>query len=151
MKKSDIHILVFAAMTLVLGGALEELLPRFCGVGFPVLLAVSDTGAARRSFFAAVLFAAVAGAFEDALSGLPALTGVVFFILAVLLVRSARFGRFASALTFPLCQIWTWLWVSDVGGSVFVRLLVAAPLGLVTSYVADIVIRFVERRFALVD
>lgn len=138
-------------MALVLGGALEEMLPRACGVGFPILLAIAETAAPRRSVFAAVSFAIAAGAFEDALSGLPALTSATYFVVAVLLVRWARYGCYMTAVTFPVCQMWTWLWVSSLGGSVFVRVLAAIPLGLVASFAVDLAVRFVERRFALVD
>lgn len=149
--RNSFHIFAFSVLALVFGGVTEELSPRFFGIGFPVLLSLAETTARRRSLFAAIAFAAAAGAFEDAISGLPVLTSVTVYISAVLFVRWSCCGRYVTAVTFPLCQAWMWLWLPDLSGSVFVRLLVAVPLGAVTSLAVDLVVRHVERRFALVD
>ena len=59
--KSDIVQLVFALLVLAFGGALEELLPHFVGVGFPILLMSALFVAPRRRAIPAILFAIAAG------------------------------------------------------------------------------------------
>ena len=90
--KGDLVQLAFALIVLVLGGALEDMLPHFLGVGFPVLLMSALFVAPRRSAVPAVLFGMAAGGCEDALSGLPFAASVSFFALAALVSRSKRYA-----------------------------------------------------------
>ena len=80
--------LVIAVLALVFAAAGEELLPPCLGVGFPLLLAAAVAMARRRPSVTAVFFAVAAGAFEDALSSLPPLTSVGFFLFAAIAARS---------------------------------------------------------------
>jgi len=117
----------------MLGCAAEEMLPKPFGVGFPVLLAAVQFFASRRPLPAALIFAAAAGAVEDALSSLPAMTSVGYFSATALLVRRTGFPRLAIAMTYPAYQLWLRLWVPGIGGGVFHRTLVALPLGVATA------------------
>ena len=121
---------------LVLGGGFEELLPKFFGVGFPVLLALVAVVAAYRGAVGALLFAVAAGAVEDALGGLPLFVSVAFFSLTALVVRRAGFPRAAATLASPLYHLWLGIWLSDLNGSVFTRMLMAVPIGFVTACAA---------------
>ena len=91
--KSD--LLTFLAMVfgVVLGGAAEELLPKFAGVGAPVLLSICLVGAQGRSVFAAGLLAVAAGVFEDTLSGLPFFLSASYFLAGAVLVRFGGLSR----------------------------------------------------------
>ena len=59
---NDIAQLTLSLLVLIFGAGLEELLPKFFGVGFPVLLCAAMYFACRRSASRMVLFAIAAGA-----------------------------------------------------------------------------------------
>ena len=147
--KKDLSQIVFALMVLVFGGALEELLPKFVGVGFPVLLMSALFIAPRRRAVPSVLFAIAAGGCEDALSALPFAASVCFFAVAALVARTPRLSFIAMAFAHPLFEAWLWLWrgAADVG--VFSRITVAAPLGLVTAPLVAAALGWLERRAAI--
>ena len=138
------------ALVLVFGGAAEELLPRFLGVGFPVLLAASQWFAVRRcGAIQPLLFALAAGAMEDALSSLPAMTGSGFFVLWAAAVRWVRLPRGAMLLAYPIFQVWLYLWVAGLQGGIFNRLLLALPLGLATEFAAGAALVWVAGKAAI--
>ena len=141
---------MYAALVLVFGGAAEELLPKVLGVGFPVLLAAALFLSARRSLPSALLFAVAAGALEDALCGLPAVTSIGFFTLAALACRLPWTSWTGAALAFPLYQAWLWLWLPALNGSIFNRLLLAFPFGAVTAVATGFVLVWLERK-AVID
>ena len=95
--------LAFSLVVLCLGAGAEELLPKALGVGFPVLLMAAQVVAVRWSLAAAMVFAVAAGGLEDALSSLPPMTSVSFFLLAVALVRRSDLPLAASLRTYPAC------------------------------------------------
>ena len=90
---------VLAVLVLVSGAAFEEMLPRAFGVGVPVLLAAVLSLSARQVGPFALAFAVVAGAVEDALSALPPMTSVSYFLAAALLLRRFGSARFVPAVT----------------------------------------------------
>lgn len=139
---------VLAVLVLVSGAALEELLPRVFGVGVPVLLMAVLFLSIRQAGPSALAFAVVAGAVEDALSSLPPMTSVSWFIAAALLLR--RFGSawFVPALAYAGYQVWLSIWVASIGGDVFKRVLLACPVGLATGFVFDVVLAWVFRKAA---
>jgi len=141
----------FAILTLVFGASAEELLPKICSVGFPVLLVSVQFVAVRRPIVSAALFAIVAGAFEDSLSSLPVMTSVSFFLSVTLLTRWCDLPRGVSVLTYPLYQFWLILWVFGLAGNVFSRVLVSVPVGLLTAFVVWALLAWVERGAALDD
>lgn len=137
-------------MVLVLGGGLEEFLPKVLGVGFPVLLTAAQVLAqASRSSSQAVSLALLAGAFEDALSSLPPMTSVSFFLLSALLVRQVGFPLAATALTYPSYQLWLSIWTRVPGGEVFNRLLLSVPVGVVTAFAVGVVLGWTRKEAAI--
>lgn len=137
-------------IVLVVGGAAEELLPQFLGVGFPILLAAAQGIAVRRiGSLQAMLFAIAAGAMEDALSSLPAMTGIGFFLLWAVVTRWARLPRGAMLLAYPIFQVWLYLWVAGLQGGIFNRLLLALPIGLATEFGVGVALDWVARKAAI--
>ncbi len=149
MKKKHIAQLALALIVLVFGGALEDMLPHFLGVGFPVLLMSAIYVAPRRHAASAVLFAIAAGGCEDSLSSLPFASSVCFFAFAAFVSRTPRIAFAAMAFAHPLYEAWLWLWrgAADVG--VFSRMAVAAPVGLVTAPLVAAALWWLERRAAI--
>lgn len=148
MRNSPL-IFVFSVLTLVIGAALEEIFPKVADVGFPVLLVAVQFMAARRPAFAAAVFAVAAGAMEDAVSSLPVMTSVSYFLAVTALVKWSEFPRGAIVLTYPFYQVWLWLWVSFPGFNVFRRVLVSLPVGIFAAFVTGAVLVWAERRAAL--
>ena len=72
---------------------------------------------------------AAAGAFEDALSSLPPLTSVGFFLFAAIAARSSLTPAPALFAAYPLYQLWLSVWIAESGGGVFWRTLAALPVG----------------------
>lgn len=145
MKNSSIRF-VLALLTLVIGAAAEELLPKFLGVGFPVLLSAIPVVALQRPIALPVLYALAAGGMEDAISGLPLLTSASFFLVVTALSRWTHLPYPLALLAYPVYQVWLRLWCSDLQGSVFGRCLLALPVGAVTFAVVVAVLRTVERK-----
>ena len=132
MKSKLVHLL-FVFLALVLGAALEDMLPSFGGVKFPVLLGLAAAAAASDDQAPVwVMTAVAAGAFEDALAGQPALTAVVFFTAVALGVRLTRLPQAWTVVAYPAYQLWAGLLVTGSGGGVFGRFLVAFPVGALT-------------------
>lgn len=136
--RSNLLQLAFGLIVLVLGAGAEEVLPKFSGVGFPVLLA--SVQALARGFGSmplVVAFTVLSGAFEDSLSSLSPMTSVCYFLVSALLARRLGFPRLLILLTYPCYQLWLSVWTSGLGGTLFVRLLLAVPLGAVTVAAVD--------------
>ena len=146
--KSDAVQIVLALLVLVVGGAVEELLPKFAGVGFPVLMSATVFMATRRRIPMAICFAIAAGAAEDALSGLPPATSASFFLVVAALAKWSEFPHGALVMAYPVYQGWLRLWAGAVYGSVFYRALIAVPLGLATAFATWAVLAWAERSAA---
>jgi len=104
--QNSFQYLIFSLFVLVVGVAFEELLPKFLGVGFPVLLSAVYCVSERRDPMVAVLFAIVAGGMSDAVSSLPPMTSSGFFMLVVLLTRISPFPILLMVALYPLYQVW---------------------------------------------
>ena len=143
--RSNFLSLVFAVVVLCIGAGVEEMLPKFLGVGVPALLAASLVMSVRRPV-EAVLFAIAAGAAEDAISSLPAMTSVSFFLMAAAVVRKAGL---ASLLMYPAYQAWLFVWTSSPGGGFFGRVLLALPVGIVTALAVGAALGWAERKAAV--
>ena len=139
---------VFALFALVLGAALEELLPEVLGVGVPVLMAATAFMALRRPEIAALPFAVLAGAAEDALSALPPMTSVSYFLGVALLARFLGRSGALMAVVYPLYQIWLAVWLPGIGGGVFARVLLSCPVGFATAYAVDWALTWFSRKAA---
>jgi len=141
---------VFGFVLLVLGAGAEEILPKFLGVGFPFLLTtVQALAAGRGNVPVLIALAMAAGALEDALSSLPFLASVSYFILVVLTVRNVGLPRLLTVLTYPCFQLWLALWTSGSGVGIFSRLLVSLPLGVLTAVVVGRVHDWARRKGAV--
>ena len=147
--KKDLAQIVFALMVLVFGGALEDILPKFIGVGFPFLLMSAIFIAPRRGVVSAVLFAIAAGGCEDSLSSLPFAASVCFFTIAALAARTVHVSFVVMAVAYPLYQTWLWLWRGAGDGGVFGRFAAAVPLGLVTAVAVSAALFWLERLAAI--
>lgn len=148
MKNRHIQ-LTLALIALIVGGALEEMLPKALGVGFPILLSLVQLTAARRTTLAMLLFALAAGAVEDAISSLPSFTSVSYFLAVAILARWANVPRVAMVFTYPVYQLWLTVWAADLQGGVFGRMLIAVPFGAITAYATVMVILFTEAKVAI--
>jgi len=141
---------VFGFVLLVLGAGLEELLPKVLGVGFPLLLtAVQALSVVIGSFPVVFVLAVVAGALEDALSSLPFLASVSYFIIVALSVRVIGMPRFSVVLTYPCYLLWLALWTSGSGVGIFSRLLMSLPVGGITAFVIGTVVAWVGGKGAV--
>lgn len=149
--KNDLASLAFALLALVFGGALEEVLPHFVGVGLPVLLMAVLFVAPRRRVAPALVFAIAAGGCEDALSGLPFAASVSFFAACALAARTKRLAYAAMTFAHPLYEAWLWIWrgAADADAGVFARMAVSVPVGLVTAPAVAAVLLWLEGRAAI--
>ena len=119
------------------------------GVGVPLLLAAVQYAALRRPLLVAFLFLVAAGAFEDSLSQLPPMTSVSFFMLAAALTRWSRSPWLSMAIAYPVYQLWLYAWLPQSGGGVFMRMLMALPIGVVTSALVGLLLGLLERKAAI--
>ncbi len=140
---------VFGLVLLVLGAGAEDLLPRFLGVGFPVLLVLAQLVARRGAPMALSVFAIAAGAMADALGALPTAASASFFLASAWLVHRFGFARAAVAFTYPAYLVWLAVWTGACNGGIFARLLVSVPVGFVTAGLVGGVYAWAERRAAL--
>jgi hypothetical protein len=145
---SDFVQFTLAVLALVFGAGLEELLPKILGVGFPLLLTASQFFATRRGALAMALFAIAAGAMEDAVSMLPAMTSVSYFLLVAVLSRYLNLPRAVTLLTYPGYQLWLYLWMEDIKGGIYSRLLVSLPVGMASAFAVWAVFSWLERAAA---
>lgn len=148
MKNNAVR-LVLAVSTLILGAAGEELLPKVLEVGFPLLLAAVVCFAVRFPVAIAILVALGAGASEDAISSLPFFTSVSFFLLVGTAARLTQLPYLIAPFAFPLYQVWLCLWTPDLSGSVFTRILVSFPIGVLTVAAVATLLSHVERKAAV--
>lgn len=144
--KSEFVQFVFVLIAIVVSAAAEELLPSFAGVGLPLLLALVVAASFGMKVLPSVMTAAGAGAFEDALSSLPPMTSVCFFVIAALVSRQSRYPRPIMLLLFPLHELWAGLCSVGPLGESFGRVLVALPLGAVATVVQRFALAWAERR-----
>ena len=147
MIGSVVQIVLFV-LVLVSGAAFEELTPGVFGVGVPVLLMSALFLSVRRAGPSALAFAVVAGAVEDALSALPPMTSVSYFLAVALLLRRLGSAWFVPAVVYAGYQIWLSVWVIHIGGDVFRRVLLACPVGLVTAFAVEVALAWLCRKAA---
>ena len=138
--------LAIAVLVLVFAAAGEELLPPVFGVGVPLLLAGTVATARRRPVTTAVFFAVAAGAFEDAISSLPPLTSVGFFLFAALAAGSRLTPATALFAAYPLYQLWLCVWIADTGSAASVRRNTPPPVGAATFVAVGALLFLVDRK-----
>jgi len=147
--KREIIILTASVLTLVFGCALEELLPKFAGVGFPVLLMSSIYLASKRNMAASLMFAVAAGAAEDSLCALPFATSAAFFAVSAVFVQFTELKWSTFACAFPAYQLWLGMCIESQNGSIFGRFLTSIPVGLVTAGFVWCILGWVELKGAM--
>ena len=147
--KNSLLQLTFGLVVLIVGAGLEEMLPKFLGVGFPILLTAVQFMSLGPFASVAIVFAALAGATEDALSSLPLMTSVSYFLVVALLVRRLGLPRGVSVFAYPCYQLWLAVWSSGLGGGIFNRLLLSFPLGVVTSVAVGVLVCGARRGAAI--
>lgn len=145
--RNDLLQLLYALLVLIVGAGAEELLPKFGGVGCPVLLVAVQVLARHLRLPLVLLFAAAAGAAEDALSGLMPMTSVSYFLLTAALVRGVGLPVLATALTYSCYQLWLAVWTG--GLNVFTRILLSVPMGVLTAVAVTGLITFFLRKAAI--
>ena len=146
---NEVIQLVLAVLTVVLGAAAEELLPKDLGVGFPVLLASVPFAVSRRPWRAGLVFTVLAGAMEEAVSSLPPMSGVSFFLAVAFLVRYLGPSGALAALYYPGYQAWLSIWFVGIGGGVFGRILLSCPIGFLTVAAVGMALDFICRKAAV--
>lgn len=145
------NVVQFVLMTLVLvtGAAAEELLPKVMGVGFPVLLTAVQFFALRCNLPTVLAFAFAAGAMEDALCSLPTITSIGYFLCVAVAVRWTGLSAAVTAVTYPVYQVWLSVWMIGFGGSVYTRILLSVPFGVVTAFAVGGVLAWASRKAAV--
>ena len=150
MKDSLLRF-TFWFMVLLLSAAAEEAMPRLFGVGFPVLMAavLVQAEGRERSLASTTFFALAAGAVEDAISSLPAMTSASGFLALAMFVRYTGLPWAAAAFAYPCYEIWLEVWTGGFGGSIFNRLLLALPVGFLTAFAVDALVGWAGRKAAV--
>ena len=146
---NEVVVLVSSILVLVFGAGAEVVLPKVLGVGFPVLMTAVQFSAVRRPTVFVAMFAIAAGALEDALSVLPPVTSISYFLGLAAFVRWSGMPRVAMVFAYPAYQAWLFVWTSGLGGGVFVRVLLALPVGLVTTIAVGAILVWAERKAAM--
>lgn len=162
--KREVANIAFSVVTLAIFAAFEELLPKPFGAGVPLLICACIWRGVRKGATAAMLFAAAAGAAEDSLGMLPFATSAAFFAgtvaVAKVFVSSGRSSVPAglpctvalAASSWCLYQLWLWIWLGGrMEGSVFSRMLVAAPVAAATAAAAIPFLSFAAGKAGLDD
>ncbi len=125
--KDNIVRFAFILLSLVIGAALEDMLPSVASVGIPLLLGMVLFFAMTVSSPAWILAAAAGGGFEEAIAALPPATAIVFFVAAAMAVRFFRAPVAWSVVAYPAYQVW--LGIILGGSGAFGRVLAALPVG----------------------
>jgi hypothetical protein len=146
---NELAQLTLSVLVLVIGTGLEELLPKCFGVGVPILLCTVMVFASRRSASRAALFAIAAGAMEDAVSSLPAMTSISYFLIVASLARWSGLPRCMAMFAFCGYQAWLGVWVGNLHGGMLGRMLFSLPVGLVTVVATDLILSWAERKAAV--
>jgi len=127
--KGNVVQFVFILLSLVVGAALEDVLPAIGPVGFPILLGMSLFFATTTRSPVWILSAVSAGALEEAIASLPLATAIVFFAAAALAARFFREPVLWAAVLYPAYQVW--LGIITGGSGAFGRVIVSVPAGAV--------------------
>ena len=146
MKDEIVHFL-FPLIVLLIGAAVEELLPKFNSVGFPVLMLASVWFATHRPLAEMLVLAVASGAAQDSLSALPIALTPSYLLAVTALARWSKLPRASFLLAFPLYQFWLAVWINTLSGGLWSRLVVSVPVAAVTAYLLWHVLEYSERRF----
>jgi len=127
---SGVLAFLFQVLVLVLGGAMEALLPKPLGVGVPILLGWTLCASVRRAAPVVVVLALAAGAFEDALASLPALTSAPFFVVVALVANRLHWAPLVLLVAYPLYEVWLWAVARVPASALGLACALAVPMAL---------------------
>ena len=149
--KKDMATFVFSVLFLVACAAVEDLSPKFLGLGLPFVMASAIVFSDRRMFSwtHTMVFAAAAGAIEDALCGFPPAASASFFAAMAFVVRKFSLSIAVSAFAFPLYLGWLWTWGLVSGGGNFMRFALFAPFGFAATAAVSFAARGCARKAGL--
>jgi len=133
---------------LLLGGVLEEALPKVLSVGFPVLMTAALVLGVVRTRTEAVLLAVFAGVLEDSLCALPLAMTASFLVVVTLCAWALPVARLAPVVAYPVYQLWLVVWTSLPAGELWGRLLVSVPISALTVAVLRPLLLAFERRLS---
>lgn len=125
--KNNVVQFAFIVLSLVVGGALEDMLPTVGSLCAPVLLFLAVFFAVETRTPVWIVAAVAAGALEEALHVLPPGSAIVFFAAIAVAVHVFCEPVVWIAAAYPSYQIWLAL-VSDGAGALG-RLLLSIPVG----------------------
>lgn len=161
--KTDAVRVAFTAIALVVAAAVQDMLPAFGGVKAPLLQTVALYAALRGGASPSgwVWTAAGAGAFSDALSGLPLGCGLGFLLPACAAARVLRgaladvppvaLGMAAAMIAAPLNEVWLAAWGLVSGAPATVRFFASALPAAVTGAAAFALLPRLEAAAGLTD
>lgn len=150
--KSDFTVFFFSFFILAAAAAIEDVLPHFCGVALPLLMASSMVFSSRKfsSWSTTLLFAGAAGAIEDSLCAFPPATSASFFVLASFVVRRFHLSLPLAAVSFPLYIIWLWMWALVPGSVGLPGFFVFSVFGFVSAMALEKIIGFAATKAGVV-
>ena len=142
--KNNLVQFAFILLALVIGGALEDMLPTIGSLGMPVLLSLAVFFSVETRTPVWILAAVAAGAFEEAVYALPPASAMVFFAAIAVAVRFLREPIVWIAVAYPSYQAWLAL-VSDGAGALG-RMLLSVPVGAVCMSAAYLILSRLWRK-----
>jgi len=142
--KNNLVQFAFIVVAIVLGGALEDMLPSIGSLGLPILLSLAVFFAVETRTPIWIMAAVAAGAFEEAICSLPPGSAIVFFAAIAVAIRFFREPVVWIAVAYPSYQIWLALVAGGAGASG--RILLSVPVGAAFLAVALAVLPWLWRK-----
>ena len=142
--KSNVVQFAFIVVAIVLGGALEDMLPPIGSLRLPMLLSLAVFFAVETRTPIWIMAAVAAGAFEEAICSLPPGSAIVFFAAIAVAIRFFREPIVWIAVAYPSYQIWLALVAGGMGASG--RMLLSVPVGAAFLAVALAVLPWLWRK-----
>ena len=136
--KGNLVQFAFIVVAIVLGGALEDMLPSIGSLGLPILLSLAVFFAVETKMPIWIMAAVAAGAFEEAIYSLPPGSAMVFFAAIAVAIRFFREPVVWIAAAYPAYQVWLALVADGAGASG--RILLSVPVGAVFLSLAFVVL-----------
>ena len=142
--KGNLVQFAFIVVAIVLGGALEDMLPSIGSLGVPMLLALAVFFAVETRTPIWIMAAVAAGAFEEAICSLPPGSAIVFFAAIAVAIRFFREPVVWIAIAYPSYQVWLALVADGMGAPG--RILLSVPVGAAFLAVALVVLPWLWRK-----
>ena len=142
--KGNLVQFAFIVAAIVLGGALEDMLPSVGSLGLPMLLSLAVFFAFETRTPIWIMTAVAAGAFEEAVCSLPPGSAIVFFAAIAVAIRFLREPVVWIAVAYPSYQIWLALVADGMGAPG--RILLSVPVGAAFLVIALAVLPLLWRK-----